>query len=79
MTMNKNILIVIGVIVGLLALWLIVLLLYPKKGEEITNQPVQPAVNATNQMQAVGGTSGTVTATVTIVESLEEMQNTNTQ
>lgn len=74
--MNKTVLITIGVIVGLLALWLLVILFYPKKEETTVNQNVQPTVNQTNQLEAVGGSSGTVTATVTIVESLDDLNST---
>ena len=68
--MNKTVLITIAVIVGLLALWLAIILLYPRGEEGVTEEP---AVVETEQPAATGGVSGTVTATVQIVESLDDI------
>lgn len=68
--MNKQVLITLAVIVGLLALWLIVAVLYPQGGEVPTDEQ---GVEEVTEEEAVSGASGTVTATVQIVESIDDI------
>lgn len=68
--MNKQTLITLAVIVGLLALWLLVAVLYPSKEAP---EPTEPGM----EDQASGGSSATVEATVTIVDSLDDVATDN--
>jgi hypothetical protein len=70
--MNKTVLITIAIIVGLLALWLIVLLVYPTK-EEGTQEPVNVPTNEEQVLQPSGGVSQSVVATVEIVSDVSQV------
>jgi len=77
--MNKNVITTLAVIVGLLFIWLIiVLILSPVDSGEELPETTDPAVEMVDDSaEGVGAPSGSVTATVEIVGSDEEVDEEN--
>ena len=73
--MNKQIIITIAVIVGLLAIWLLVVLVYPSDEMEDVTEPVEPVTEEQAAVPATGGVSQSVVATVEIVSDLAEVDS----
>lgn len=73
--MNKQTLITLAVIVGLLALWLLIAVLYPAATD--LDAPGDDTDVEQVDDQATSGQSATVTATVRIVGSAEEVAQEN--